>query len=530
MSDEEKAQTRQLYWVLAALMTAMVLAMLDGLIVGTAMPTIVAELGGLDHLSWVVTAYTLATAASTPIWGKLGDMYGRKGVYLTSIVIFLAGSALAGMAQSMGQLIALRALQGLGGGGLLVGALAIIGDLIPMRERGRYQGMLATVMGVSMVAGPLVGGVITDHLGWRWAFYINLPIGAVALIALGFLLHLPKKRTEARIDYLGALLLTVSISSLVLLATWGGTRYGWGSAPILGLAALGLVTLAAFVAVERRAAEPVIPLRVFRSANFSLITVVGFLAGFVMFGAMTFLPVFQQTVQGASATNSGLLLLPVVVAMTGVGMVGGRRITESGRFSRFVLIGSALMSVGLFLFALMGTETSRFTSGLYMLVYGAGAGFITRTTLLVSQNNVEAKDLGVASSTATLIRTIGGAFGVSIMGTVFTARVQDAVAGHVGGAGSGQGGAQLDAASLRHLPQAVRSAYEHAVVSGAHQAFLLAAAVAVAGFLTAWFLKDVPLTGPSAAAVQRTAATARVTETADAESLGRGRRDRGADG
>ncbi|MEU6055968.1 MDR family MFS transporter [Streptomyces xanthochromogenes] len=489
-TSEVKPPVRQLYWILAALMTAMVLAMLDGLIVGTAMPTIVADLGGLDHLSWVVTAYTLTTAASTPIWGKLGDMYGRKGIFLTSIVIFLAGSALAGMSQTMAQLIALRALQGLGGGGLMVGALATIGDLIPMRERGRYQGMLATVMGVSMVAGPLVGGVITDHLGWRWAFYINVPIGIVVLIALALVLKLPKKRAKARIDYLGAALLTVSISSLVLLSTWGGTRYAWASAPVVGLAALGALALAAFVAAERRAAEPVIPLRVFRSSNFSLITGVGFFAGFVMFGAMTYLPVFQQSVQGASATDSGLLLLPVVIAMTAVGMIGGRRITESGRFSRYVLIGTALMTLGLALFALMGADTSRVTSSLYMVVYGAGAGFITRTTLLVSQNNVEARDLGVASSAATLIRTIGGAFGVAVMGTVFTSSVD-----------TGANGAhtQLDAASLARMSEAAHSSYTHAVVSGSHKAFVLAAVIAAAAFLFAWFLKDVPPAERSAA-------------------------------
>ncbi|MDX6315063.1 MAG: hypothetical protein QOF44_4527, partial [Streptomyces sp.] len=300
MATTQQPPQRSVRVVLFGLMIAMLLAMLDNMIVGTAMPTIVGDLGGLNHLSWVVTAYTLATAASTPIWGKLGDMYGRKGVFMTSIVIFLIGSALSGMAQDMEQLIAFRAIQGLGAGGLMVGVMAIIGDLIPPRERGKYQGMIAGVMAVAMIGGPLVGGTITDNWGWRWSFYINLPLGAVALFMISAVLHLPKKRVEARIDYLGAALLTVGITSLVLLTTWGGNQYAWGSGQIIGLLVLGVAALAAFVYAETRAAEPVLPLHIFRSRNFSLISVIGFLVGFVMFGSMTFLPLFQQIVQGAS--------------------------------------------------------------------------------------------------------------------------------------------------------------------------------------------------------------------------------------
>ncbi|MFE9255846.1 MDR family MFS transporter [Streptomyces sp. NPDC006879] len=481
-----------------ALMIAMLLAMLDNMIIGTAMPTIVGELGGLAHLSWVVTAYTLATAASTPIWGKLGDMYGRKGSFLASIVIFLIGSALSGMAQSMGELIGFRALQGLGAGGLMVGVMAIIGDLIPPRERGKYQGMMAGVMALAMIGGPLVGGTITDHMGWRWSFYINLPLGAIALVMVTMVLHLPKKTAQGKIDYLGAALLTLAITSTVLLTTWGGTEYAWGSAEILGLIAVGLVSTAAFLYVQTRAAEPVLPLHIFRSRNFSLMQVIGFLTGFAMFGGVLYLPLFQQSVQGASATNSGLLLLPMLLSMMVVSLIAGRITTSSGKYKIFPILGGALMVTGLFLLAQMDTTTTRFVSGLYMAVLGAGLGFLMQITMLVAQNSVEMKDMGVASSSATLFRTLGGSFGVALMGSLFTSRVQDTMAERAGAGAEAPGalaGAQLDAASLAKLPEAVREAYQHAVAAGTHSAFLLGAAVAVAGFVAAWFVREVPLRG-----------------------------------
>ncbi|MEU6488072.1 MDR family MFS transporter [Streptomyces sp. NPDC046887] len=492
-ADEGKP-ARSVRVVLLALMIAMLLAMLDNMIIGTAMPTIVGELGGLEHLSWVVTAYTLATAASTPIWGKLGDLYGRKGTFLTSIVIFLIGSALSGMAQDMSQLIGFRAVQGLGAGGLMVGVMAIIGDLIPPRERGKYQGMMAGVMALAMIGGPLVGGTITDHWGWRWSFYINLPLGAVALAMVTAVLHLPRKeRTgRARIDYLGAGLLTVGITAIVLVTTWGGTEYAWGSATIVGLIALGVAALAAFVYVETKAAEPVVPLHIFRSRNFTLMSVIGFLTGFVMFGAVLFLPLYQQSVQGASATNSGLLLLPMLLSMMAVSLVAGRVTTSSGKYKVFPIAGGALMVVGLFLLAQMDTGTSRLTSGLYMAVLGAGMGFLMQITMLVAQNSVEMKDMGVASSSTTLFRTLGSSFGVAIMGALFNSRVQDEMASRGGGS---LASAQLDAASLAKLPEQAREAYQFAVSSGIHGAFLLGSAIAVIGFVAAFFVKEVPLKG-----------------------------------
>jgi EmrB/QacA subfamily drug resistance transporter len=493
-AQEGGKQQRSIRVVLLALMIAILLAMLDNMIVGTAMPTIVGELGGLEHLSWVVTAYTLATAASTPIWGKLGDMYGRKGTFLTSIVIFLLGSALSGMAQDMGQLIGFRAVQGLGAGGLMVGVMAIIGDLIPPRDRGKYQGMMAGVMALAMIGGPLVGGTITDHWGWRWSFYINLPLGAVALAMVTAVLHLPKKQAQGRIDYLGAALLTVGITSIVLVTTWGGTEYAWSSPVIMELIGLGVAAIAGFLFVETRAAEPVVPLHIFRSRNFTLMSMIGFLTGFVMFGAVLFLPLFQQSVQGASATNSGLLLLPMLLSMMVVSFVAGRATTKTGKYRIYPIAGSVLMVVGLFLLAQMDTGTSRLTSGLYMAVLGAGMGFLMQITMLVAQNSVEMKDMGVASSSTTLFRTLGSSFGVSVMGALFTHRVQDVMAEHGADAATRQS-AQLDAASLAKLPDAVREAYQDAVSAGTHSAFLAGAVIAVIAVVAALFVKEVPLRG-----------------------------------
>ncbi|MFL4906147.1 MDR family MFS transporter [Streptomyces sp. MMS24-I2-30] len=492
---EQDKQPRSVRVVLLALMIAMMLAMLDNMIVGTAMPTIVGELGGLEHLSWVVTGYTLATAAATPIWGKLGDMYGRKGAFMTSIVIFLIGSALSGMAQNMGELIGFRAVQGLGAGGLMVGVMAIIGDLIPPRERGKYQGMMAGVMALAMIGGPLVGGTITDNWGWRWSFYINLPLGAVALVAISAVLHLPKKRTETRIDYLGALLLTVGIVAIVLVTTWGGTEYAWTSARIMELTALGVVSLVAFVFWQTRAAEPVLPLHIFRSRNFTLMSIIGFITGFVMFGATLFLPLYQQSVQGASATNSGLLLLPMLGAMMVTSMVAGRITTNSGRYKVFPIAGGVLMIAGLYLLSMMDTGTSRFTSGVYMAVLGLGMGCLMQITMLVAQNSVEMRDMGVASSSTTLFRTLGSSFGVAIMGALFNNRVQDVMAERAGAAGASLPSAQLDAASLAKLPAAMREAYQYAVSEGTHTAFLLGAVVAVLVLLASLFVKEVPLKG-----------------------------------
>ncbi|PZF98675.1 MDR family MFS transporter [Micromonospora deserti] len=488
--------------VLFGLMIAMMLAMLDNMIVSTALPRIVDEFRGLDHFTWVVTAYVLGTTVSTPIWGKLGDLYGRKSVFLTSVVIFLIGSALCGMAGSdlfggpgdgMAELIAFRAAQGLGAGGLMVGVMAIIGDLVPPRERGRYQGMIAGIMAIAMVAGPLVGGFITDHLSWRWAFYVNLPLGGVALVLLVATLHLPKHRTEHRIDWLGAALLAVGITAIVLITTWGGNEYDWASPQILGLAGLALVTLVAFGFVERRAAEPILPLRLFANRNFALISVIGFLLGFAMFGAMNFLPLYQQTVQGASATNSGLLLLPLMFGMLVVSLVVGRAITKTGRYRAYPIVGGVMMTLGMALLTLLDVGTSRIQSSLYMVVLGVGMGFLMQTSMLIAQNSVTQKDLGAASGAATFFRSIGGSFGISLFGAIFANRLADSPAGGSFGGGSGEAGAGMDLTKLRELPAQARELVLGGFADAISHVFWWAVLFTVAVPVLAWFIREIPL-------------------------------------
>ncbi|MGI5145441.1 MDR family MFS transporter [Plantactinospora sp. CA-294935] len=487
--------------VLGGLMIAMMLAMLDNMIVSTALPRIVGEFGGLNHFTWVVTAYVLGSTVSTPIWGKLGDLYGRKTVFLSSIVLFLFGSALCGMAGSamlggpgdgMMELIAFRAVQGLGAGGLMVGVMAIIGDLVPPRERGRYQGMIAGIMAIAMVAGPLVGGFITDHLSWRWAFYVNLPLGGVALILLATRMHLPKYRTEHRIDWLGAALLSVGITAIVLVTTWGGTEYDWISGQILGLAAVAVLSLIAFAVVERRVPEPILPLSLFANRNFAVISVIGFLLGFAMFGSMNFLPLFQQTVQGASATNSGLLLLPLMFGMLVVSIVVGRAITRTGRYRAFPIVGGIVMTAGMALLAMLDVDTGKLESSLYMIVLGVGMGFLMQTSMLIAQNSVEQKDLGAASGAATFFRSIGGSFGISLFGAVFANRLADSPAGPMMAGGEGAG---VDPAALRALPPE----QQHVVLSGLADAigvvFVWAVPFALAVAVLAWFVKEIPLRG-----------------------------------
>ncbi|MEY9962079.1 EmrB/QacA subfamily drug resistance transporter [Streptacidiphilus sp. MAP12-16] len=490
---------REIRIVLSGLLIAMLLAMLDNMIVGTAMPTIVGDLGGVNHLSWVVTSYILATTASTPIWGKLGDLYGRKGIFMASIVIFLAGSALSGLSQNMNELIAFRAVQGLGAGGLIVGVMSIMGALVPPRDRGKYQGMFAAVMAVAMIGGPLVGGAITDHLSWHWIFYINLPLGALALVVIALTLHLPQYRSSARIDYAGAGLLTVGIVALVLVTTWGGQTYSWGSWQIAGLLVLAAVTLAGFLRVEQRVQqrgeEPVLPLHVFRSRNFSLICGLGFVVGFVMFGAITFLPLYQQSVQGASATNSGLLLMPMMLGMLVVSLVVGQAVTRTGRYKIYPVVGTLVMTGGMLLLSRLDVGTSRVVSALFMVVLGAGMGFLMQITMLVAQNSVALRDIGVASSSSTFFRTIGGSFGVSLFGALFSSRVTHTMSARLGtGGGKAVAGhAQLTPAMLGHLPAPVRDAYNHAVASGVQSIFLWGALISAVGIALAVFLVEVPL-------------------------------------
>jgi EmrB/QacA subfamily drug resistance transporter len=490
--------SREVRVVLPGLMLAIMLAMLDNLIVATAMPRIVGELGGLSHLSWVVTAYILGTSVSTPLWGKIGDLYGRKSSFITSVVIFLAGSALSGAATSMLELISFRALQGLGAGGLMVGVIAIIGDLVPPRERGRIQGWMAGVMSVAMVGGPLVGGFLTDHLSWRWAFYINLPIGAVTLVLLATRLHLPKRRSEHRIDWLGAALLSVGIIALTLITTWGGHQYDWASGPIGLLAVVAVASLIGFYLVERRVPEPILPLSIFRVRNFALVSVIGFLVGFVMYGAINYLPLYQQTVQGASATNSGLLLLPLMGGLLITSLISGQTITRTGKYRIFPILGGLFMTAGMLLLTRLGADTTRLASSLFMFVLGAGIGFLMQNTTLISQNSVDAKDMGVASSTATFMRTIGGSFGVALFGAIFAGQLRTGINQRLGssaGAQLDQAGGNLDPTVLNHLPAPVQDGFHHAIAHAASSMFWWAVPITALAALLTWFIAEHPLRG-----------------------------------
>lgn len=481
---------------MTGLVITMLLAMLDNLIVGTAMPTIVGDLHGANHLSWVVTSYTLATAAATPIWGKLGDLYGRKGTFLISIVIFLVGSALSGLSQNMNELIGFRALQGLGAGGLMVGVMSIMGALISPRERGKYQGMFAAVMALATVGGPLIGGFITDHFSWHWIFYINLPLGLVALAVVVVTLHLPKVRSTAKVDYLGAALLTIGIVSLVLITTWGGTQYAWGSKHIIGLGVLAAASLIGFCYTEQRAEEPMLPLGLFKNLNFSMVSIIGFIVGFTMYGAVAFLPQYQQYVQGASATNSGLLLMPMMFGMLVVSLVVGQAVTKTGKYRIFPIIGTTVMGGGALLLSTLSTDSSRFTSSCYMVALGAGMGFLMQITMLVSQNSVELKDMGVASSTATLFRTIGGSFGVALFGSIYSHQIASTLKDRLPGVTIPKGSTDgITPATLKASKPVFQDAFHHAVADGIHTVFLWGAGITVISIAAALFLREIPLRG-----------------------------------
>ena len=478
---------RQLQLVFVGLMSGVLLAALDQTIVATALPTIVSDLGGLAHLSWVVTAYLLASTTSTPLYGKISDLYGRKTVFQAAIVIFLVGSALSGLAQSMGQLIAFRAVQGLGAGGLMALAIAIIGDVVSPRERGRYQGYIGAVFAVASVAGPLVGGFLVDHLTWRWAFYVNLPVGVAALLVTSVALDLPFRRMGHAVDYLGAALLVAGVTCVLLVTVWGGDRYEWGSPTILGLAAMGALLLGAFAVQEQRASEPVLPPRLFRDPVFRVATATLFLIGVAMFGAIVFLPLFLQVVVGASATSSGLLLLPLMAGIVVSSVVVGRVISRTGRYRWYPVAGTALMTVAMGLLATMNADTSRTTASWFVALLGVGLGTVMPVMILAVQNAVDQRDLGTATSAATFSRSMGGSFGVALFGAILASRLAHQLPGVDAEA------LQASPSQLRTLPPAAHQAVVEAVAQSLHVVFLAAIPVALAAFLVVLFLRERPL-------------------------------------
>jgi EmrB/QacA subfamily drug resistance transporter len=486
---ETSARQRRL--IFGALLLVLFVASLDQTIVSTALPTIVGDLGGLEHLSWVVTSYLLASTVVGPLYGKLGDLYGRKRVLQFALVLFLVGSALCGLAQSMPQLIAFRAIQGLGGGGLLVVAMAVVGDLVAPRDRGRYQGLFGGVFGIAVVAGPLLGGFFVDNLSWRWIFYVNLPLGLVALAVIATAFRSRQVTTRHRIDWLGTCVLAAGLSGVILYTSLGGTSYAWDAPGMLATIAGGLALLALFPLIEAHAEEPIVPPELFRNMTFRTTSAIGFVVGFALFGSVTFIPVYLQIVKGHSATESGLLMTPMMLGVLVASTASGFLISRYGRYRVFPIAGTAIAAVGLSLLSTLEVATPTEVAAGYMLLVGLGLGLVMQVLVLAAQNAVDYRLLGVATSGATLFRQVGGSIGVSVFGAIFTNELGRELTRRL--PAGAHAPAQASPAAIQHLPAAIHEVYITAVAVALHPVFLTATAVMVVAFGLTWRLRDVPL-------------------------------------